>query len=616
MSKSLLLPSLCLPALNLAEPFTSHFETIQRLGIKSVDFPLGTDLDDVKQAMEKHGLSLAAQFFPARNWRAPEEEFTDWLKGPARRLVEDTLSLGCRRFGIWMQPGSNELSYAENFKWHAGRLQRLCQLLENSGSTLSIEYVGPRTAREVFRHSFIWNLQQTLELCDVVGENASLLLDSWHWHASLGTAGEIANIPAKRIGLVHINDAPAGIPVEQLIDTRRRLPVATGIIDIGSFLDAIRSTGFSGPVIPEPFDESLKNMPSGEVLALAAQSVTAALEAKPLPALPDTMRVLSVGQRRVREVTGPVPRPAGNEVVVKIHSALICGSNLGQFFGEQEKINGGHEGAGEVVAVAHAIRLKVGDRVALAPTNACGRCLHCRRGDVIMCDHRPRFEGNFAEYTRISEAACILLPPDIDYDTGSLLGCALGPAYGALQAIGARAFDRILVTGLGPVGLGVTALATFLNVEVAVVDPEPYRRDIAAKLGAQLVLDSSLDNHAAALLEFFGPSGVLKGIECTGRPEVQRQMVDLAGKCAHLALIGENHQTLEIRPSNDFLRKGLTVQGIWHMNMNEVDDLISFLRRAPEKARLLLTHRYPMERAQEAFDMFVSRQAVKVAIHP
>lgn len=611
-------PCLSLGSLKLPAPHAQYFGTVKSFGIKYLDLPIRpeTDLSVLKCELARHDLRIASQFLPAKPWRAGEDEWNAWRCGEGRWIVEQSVELGCRRFGAYIEPGSDSLSYRENFSWHANRLRELAGLLEEFGATLSLEYIAPKTSRERFRYPFIWNLQQTLELCEATASNVGVVLDSWHWHASLGTPRDIASIPAGRIGIVHINDAPDGVPVEQLMDLERRLPVATGVIDMGAFMQELSKKGYDGPVIPEPFDASLEGLESQGVIKRAADSIAAAFKVAPHSRVPDEMQVLVMGNNKTGTVTLPVPRPVGNQVVVKLHATMICGSNLLNFLGQEEKINGGHEGAGEVVAVAHSTRLKVGARVALAPLTSCGHCSHCLRGETIFCDHRPAYPGTFAQYALVSDSVCIPLPDDVDYEKGSLLGCGLGPAYAALKALNIRAFDKLLITGLGPVGLGATALATYLNADVAVVDPEPYRRDIASRLGAQCVLDPTHEGYREQLSDFFGASGVHRAIECSGNAQVERQVLDVAGKGAHIAFIGENKGTIEVSPSNDFLRKGLKVCGIWHMNMNDTDDLIEFLRRAGEKADLLITHRYSMRDCQQAFEAFASRQAVKVVIRP
>ncbi|MBI4023819.1 MAG: zinc-binding dehydrogenase [Verrucomicrobia bacterium] len=328
------------------------------------------------------------------------------------------------------------------------------------------------------------------------------------------------------------------------------------------------------------------------------------------------MKAIAIGRKKAWLVDQPVPMPQSNEVVVKLHVSLICGSNMAGFFSEGEHINNGHEGAGEVVAVAHSHRLKPGDRVALAPLNACGKCADCLAGDVIFCKQRPPIHGNFAQYTRVADVMCTVLPDGIDYLLGSLLGCGLGPAYEGIRSVGLTAFDTLLITGLGPVGMGAVALAAFMGAEIIAIDPEKCRRDRAAQLGAAIVLDGSDPQIKPKIMEATRGRGIKKGIDCTGKEPAERLLIDLAATRAKLAFVGENAGTISISPSKDFIRKGLTLSGCWHMNMNDMPRLIEFLQRAPDRAGKLITHQFGFSEAQKAFDRFASRQCSKVALLP
>ena len=108
----------------------------------------------------------------------------------------------------------------------------------------------------------------------------------------------------------------------------------------------------------------------------------------------------------------------------------------------------------------------------------------------------------------------------------------------------------------------------------------------------------------------------MKGIECSGRPESERLLIDLATVHGRIAFAGENQGTLPLSPSNDFIRKGLTVFGCWHMNVLEAPKLFSFLRRGRDAAELLISHRFGFTEVQTAFDVFASHQSAKVILKP
>ncbi len=603
---------------HIREPWSRCIALAKAAGFAAVDFPIDPVVpsDQYRSVLAEHNMRFGTLMVDTRIWRQSDEDAFKASLPSLRKQIRTLVALQSTCAATWVLPYSDELRYAENFDWHVKRLGTVAKLLHEHGCTLSLEFVGPKSFREGHRYSFVHTLEQILDLCEAIGPNANVLLDSWHWHASLGTIGDLHALSADQVGLVHVNDAPAGVPVDQLQDNDRRLPGTTGVIDIGCFMAALRRIDYAGALVAEPFDTSLMELAPEEAAKRTVDSLERIGHVEPHPRLPATMRVIATGNRAVRIVEQPTPTPVGNQVIVRLHATMLCGSNMHQYFGEREKVNGGHEGAGEVIAVAHANRLKVGDRVALAPTNACGNCRYCRRGDTILCRNRPRFDGNFAEFTRVSEAMCIPLPDDISYEHGALLGCGLGPPYGALRTLGVRGFDTLVVTGLGPVGLGVCALAKFLGARVLAVDPEPYRRQVAQSLGVDFAFDSSADGFLASLRASLPEYGLRFGIDCSGNGEAQRMHLDLAAPGARIAFVGENKTTIPLSPSHDCIRKNISIFGIWHMNMNDAEDLIEFLRRRPDQADRLLTHRFPISQAQQAFDVFASRQAVKVVVQP
>jgi len=90
--------------------------------------------------------------------------------------------------------------------------------------------------------------------------NVGLLMDSWHWYTSQGTVEELLTLSNKDVVHVHVNDAPAGLAVDEQVDNRRALLVTTGVIDMKGFINALVRIGYEGPVECEPFDQQLRQM--------------------------------------------------------------------------------------------------------------------------------------------------------------------------------------------------------------------------------------------------------------------------------------------------------------------------------------------------------------------
>lgn len=169
--------------------------------------------------------------------------------------------LGVTRVATWIMPGHGELTYLENFEQHKTRLSEAAKVLNDHGLRLGLEFVGPRTSRARNRFPFICAQRDMMELVDAIGTpNVGLLMDSWHWYTSHGTVEELLTLSNMDIVQVHVNDAPAGVPVDQQVDNRRALPVTTGVIDMKGFINALVRIGYDGPIECEPFDQQLRQM--------------------------------------------------------------------------------------------------------------------------------------------------------------------------------------------------------------------------------------------------------------------------------------------------------------------------------------------------------------------
>ena len=112
------------------------------------------------------------------------------------------------------------------------------------------------------------------ELLAAIGRpDAGLVLDSWHWYTAHETAGDILALKGSEVIAVDLNDAPAGIPVDEQVDSRRDLPAATGVIDLAGFLGALLRIGYDGPVRAEPFREDLRKMGREEAVETTAKAM-------------------------------------------------------------------------------------------------------------------------------------------------------------------------------------------------------------------------------------------------------------------------------------------------------------------------------------------------------
>jgi len=192
-------------------------------------------------------------------------------------------SKGLQRAGVgkvttYVLPRSDTLTYLANFKLHATRLREIAGVLGDSEIRFGIEYVAPKTLWTTGRYPFVHTMAEMRELiAEINRPNVGMVLDSWHWYHAGDTAADIAALPASAVVSVDLNDAPLGIPKDQMMDNHRELPAATGVIDIHAFLGALESIGFHGPVRAEPFNEAVRKMPPAQAAAAAAAALRKAL---------------------------------------------------------------------------------------------------------------------------------------------------------------------------------------------------------------------------------------------------------------------------------------------------------------------------------------------------
>lgn len=311
----------------------------------------------------------------------------------------------------------------------------------------------------------------------------------------------------------------------------------------------------------------------------------------------------------------PDPTPKGEWVVVKIESTPICGSDKNAFISETPVRDAGHEGAGVVVATNGSSLLKEGDRVILNPLSGCGVCSLCRSGNYIYCENKPPFNSHFAQYVLVQDFVCSILPEDISFDVGSLACCALGPAFNSLKRLNVKGFDTVLITGLGPVGMGAVTIAKFLGAKVIALDSVPFRKNMAMQFGADVVLDPTDPDIKEKIMIAKGHAPLIKAIDASGNAVAERLCIDVMEPGGSVAFIGENHNEFTIRPSEDFIRKGLTLIGAWHLNLNDREEVYSILRRSPVVAKII-TDTYGFTDVQNAFEKFVGGDACKVILKP
>ena len=208
-------------------------------------------------------------------------------------------------------------------------------------------------------------------------------------------------------------------------------------------------------------------------------------------------KAVITGPKSFKIVDVPVPVPKEDWVLVKITTAPMC-TEYKQYESGIVDLPLGHEAAGEVVEVDKPGKVKVGDRVVVMPQYPCGTCSLCRQGEYIHCENLYDFHeftnsehgsDTYAQYILKPSWLLPVIPESMTDEHASMLCCGLGPTFGAMERMNVKDSDTILITGLGPVGLGGIINGKFRGCKIIGITSNIYRANLAKALGADVVLD-------------------------------------------------------------------------------------------------------------------------------
>jgi sugar phosphate isomerase/epimerase len=263
--------------------FQQSVELAAKYGFEGVDPDSGyfsqLSDDQLKRLLDElkaRNLKLGAAGLPV-DFRQDEQTFSEDLKKlPATARVLE--AAGVTRVSTWILSFSNDLTYLQNFRAHACRLRACAEVLRDHGQRLGLEYVGPKTSWRSGRHPFVHTLSEIKELMTAIGtDNLGVQLDSYHWFNAEETEADLLTLRNQDVVTVDLNDAPAGVPLDKLMDLSRELPGATGVIPVRTFLDALLKIGYDGPIQAEPFNAGLRAMPIDQACGATAAAIKKAL---------------------------------------------------------------------------------------------------------------------------------------------------------------------------------------------------------------------------------------------------------------------------------------------------------------------------------------------------
>lgn len=244
------------------------FESVEAMSHELIKEEAGP----IQELLKESGLVWGTAGLPVE-FRSEDERFEDDLKKlpPIAKALQRH---GVTRMNTWLMPSHAELTYLQNFERHANRLRRVAQVLGDHGLRLGLEYVGTRHLLVRGRFPFVHTLPEAQELIARIGAtNVGVVLDSWHWWTAGDSVDAIRALKSEDVILVDLNDAPKGIAKEDQLDGSRELPLATGVIDVQPFLQALIDIGYDGPVRAEPFNKALNALDNEEACKVTAAAM-------------------------------------------------------------------------------------------------------------------------------------------------------------------------------------------------------------------------------------------------------------------------------------------------------------------------------------------------------
>lgn len=328
----------------------------------------------------------------------------------------------------------------------------------------------------------------------------------------------------------------------------------------------------------------------------------------------------------IREVKIPAFGPT--DVLVKVKVASVCGTDVHIYNWDQwaqSRIKAplipGHEFCGEVAAVGDEVTtVKEGDFVSAEMHVNCGKCLQCRTGQAHICQNVKILgvdaDGAFAEYVRIPESNIWKLDPAIPQEYASILD-PLGNAVHTTLA-GDIATKTVAITGCGPIGLFSIAVAKACGAtQVFAIEVNEYRREIARKMKADLVLDPTKDDVYSIVMDHTHGAGVDVLLEMAGHPDAVKLGFKILRMGGRASLLGIPSKPMELDLAKDIIFKGATVQGINGRKMYETwYQMTALLKAGMLDLHPVITDRMAMTDFNKGIDMLNAGKASKILLYP
>jgi L-iditol 2-dehydrogenase len=338
------------------------------------------------------------------------------------------------------------------------------------------------------------------------------------------------------------------------------------------------------------------------------------------------------GPNDLRVEECPVPRPAENELLLKVGACAICGSDLRTYRFGARNITGtvilGHEVAGTIVETGKSLRGHTpGDRVAVAPAIPCGECRYCLRGIQTMCDNLRSIgyevDGGFADYMIVPwsaiKAGCVNpVPENLSFEEATLaepLACAIN----GQELLGVASGDTVAILGAGPLGSMHAGLARIRGAsKVIISDIQEHRLELAKTFAVDVVIDAAREDVTARVMEETGGAGATVVIVAAPSAKAQEQALTLAAKHGRVSFFGGLPRTNPMASINANLihYRELFVMGAYGSMPRHNRLALDLLASSQIHAASLIGLVVPLEKIAEGLDAAAQGKVLRVVVRP
>jgi len=331
----------------------------------------------------------------------------------------------------------------------------------------------------------------------------------------------------------------------------------------------------------------------------------------------------------IPEITNP------NFVLAKVRAAGVCGSDLHSWKVPRPESEGrvsGHELAGDVVAVGSEVtNVKPGDRVGIESVVSCGKCYWCRVGQYHLCLDLRKVRGAtlaraFSQYVAGPAEKFYPIPPSVSYGEAAIMD-VYGTSVHAMNRLDIHMNQKVVIYGAGPIGLSLLDLVNIAGGKGIIIDVLDYPLEVANNtFGAYATINSMKEDPVKRVMQLTGGLGADVAVDCVGGKasgSILPQAMQLVRRKGKLGIVGMySGKALELDWSKQ--RNGevdiIGVSGFYFWGNDPEFKIVTDLLSAGKlKASRMITHTFPLEKINEAFETAVNKEqtkSIKVIIEP